>query len=469
MNLLLRKDIMGCVSSQIQPEPVQTAPNDNNNKSRSISKKSDKSLVMHSRGHSRQLSDDNSNHSNPTDFKIPIVTREKITLKPEDDLDETIIQEYKSACGDITLSPEIKYIYNNLKSAVLITDNNGKILFANGIVKRRLKYDACDLIDKNLITDLISREHRNIIKDYYESFLSQFSRRLTIKMKNGKQMWVEIQFINTESHINVFIIPVQLEMRLGHLLDCVKEENRYLKNNIINKVFPNYILPYIKSGKEDFLLNHEDIIIGAFDIVNYTEECLLNKASFTILRPLYYEADRLCEKHDISLIEIIGDAMIVAGNCTKDYKNKVEDIIDFMLDFIKFCQTTTDLDIRCGVSIGKAISGMIGYNQFRYHVFGTAVNLAARMEHLSKHNCVKITDRVFEHLKNKNQYNIEKEPDTFVKGIGMMDTYDITPKEHSEDSPNHLRLRRTMSESSMIESPFLVTRHLTKHNMNFDE
>jgi len=343
----------------------------------------------------------------------------------------------------------IQNIYNLDNRIVIYTNLSGKINYVNDKIQI-LFYDKKDLLGKNIYT-IIDKKYYTSMNDIYKGDLEHVLYRGEIYDKHKKTNWFDINLIKRKDGVIIFCTNVNTEIQLSKILDEMRNENRHIRSNILQKIFPEYILHHIETGNTDFLINHQNIIIGAFDIVNYTESCVINATSFSVLKPLYSEADRLCKIHNICLIEIIGDSMIVAGNCTQRHINTVENVIDFMNDFITFCTKTTNLDIRCGIAVGRAMSGMIGCNQLRYHIFGTAMNLATRMENLATYNTIRMTDRARESIlkENEEKYNIIKETKE-VKGFGLMDTYTLKENlvinkhihlhKKSNSSPN-LRLR----------------------------
>lgn len=415
----------------------------------------------------------------------------KIKPKPEDRLQQLRLKmkSSRTLIKKLQLVPEnLIEIFDRQSDTILLTDSNGIIIYANGSLYEHTMISPENILNHKIV-EFLSEEYHDMCQSFYQHPYEQevkFRAKFKHNKRKGKLIWVDIHFIRymnenhtnntnnnnnptttTTRYIQIFLKVVQIEMYLGQLLDDMRRENQHLRHDIIYKIFPPYIYKYVERGETDFLLNHNDIIIGAFDIVSFTEH--INNASFTILRPLYFEADRLCELHNIFLVEIIGDAMIVAGNCTPERRNCVEDVIDFMLDFIRFTQQTTQLDVRCGIAMGRAISGMIGYNQFRYHVFGTAVNTAARMESLAKKNTIRITENVkqaINHQHNNNNtnknYQIVPETPCHIKGLGTMTTFTI--KHHPDEitihggrefHKKHPSLKRSSSTSTIesIESP----------------
>lgn len=338
----------------------------------------------------------------------------------------------------------ITTFFNLHPHPTMVTDLHGNIQYANGAMESTFHQSCQTWIGKNILDcdGFIAGKYLEPIEHFFNHMGGMVTEscvklRCTVFHRPDSQhkCWVEMLLMHPRGQRFVVISMrvVQIEHNLNQMLDKLRREYRYLRNNILSKVFPPFVLSRIEQGETDFLINHHDIIVGAMDIQNYTMECALDNASFSILRPLYFEADRLCELHNICLIEIIGDAFIVAGNCTSMNRNRVEDVIDFFLDFIDYCQSTTSLNVRCGIAMGRAVSGMIGYNQFRYHIFGTTVNLAARMEAQATVNSVRVSPHVREAIQAPEEYSIHSEPKTMVKGLGEMHSYTINRKLVSED------------------------------------
>ena len=80
------------------------------------------------------------------------------------------------------------------------------------------------------------------------------------------------------------------------------------------------------------------------------------------------------------------------------------------------------------MATGPLIAGVIGNKKFVYDVWGNVVNLASRLEQLSKPNSILISERMSILL--EEQYILEEQEPIEIRGLGMRKTFFHCEKEH---------------------------------------
>ena len=128
----------------------------------------------------------------------------------------------------------------------------------------------------------------------------------------------------------------------------------------------------------------------------------------------------------VEKIKTIGDAyMATCGLPTpnKDHakvmikyaKGMLEDLAEYNKNAkIKF-------NIRIGLNSGPATAGVIGKTKFIYDVWGNTVNVASRMESAANAGGIKVSQAVYEHLKDYS-VKFSKPVKCDIKGKGVMTT-----------------------------------------------
>ncbi len=92
-----------------------------------------------------------------------------------------------------------------------------------------------------------------------------------------------------------------------------------------------------------------------------------------------------------------------------------------------------------GIHTGRVTGGVVGVKKYIYDVFGDTVNTASRMESNSEPMRINVSDRTYEILRDK--FEFEKREPVEVKGKGVFQMYflnppqdDATPEEKDENS-----------------------------------
>jgi len=83
--------------------------------------------------------------------------------------------------------------------------------------------------------------------------------------------------------------------------------------------------------------------------------------------------------------------------------------------------TGIDLKVRIGLDTGPVVAGVIGTKKFIYDLWGDTVNTASRMESQGMAGRIQVTQRLYERLQGK--YQFERRGPIQVKGKGEMMTY----------------------------------------------
>jgi class 3 adenylate cyclase len=319
-----------------------------------------------------------------------------------------------------------------------------------------------------LMTDIIGKITTNlIINDYNEKELQIINN-------------IDLQTINFISYMlgkiskyyaNNKIITEKCENFMNFVklrfIQKIPENKDNLKSELLRKILPfNFENKYINNGLNDTRLNNDGlnndklynkeleqntkqfsmICILFTDIVNYTELAKKydDKIIFQLLNSLYNKFDNIIKKYShLQKVETIGDAYMVVGDIYRqedNHKDVIKEIILLGLDFIKGIKTikTPDkipLSIRIGINIGTVSIGILGNEIPRLCVVGNAVNVASRLQSTADIDTIQMSRHIYEKFDEIDfgvDFNVIQKESVFLKNIGSVITYNITPKLHPE-------------------------------------
>jgi class 3 adenylate cyclase len=86
--------------------------------------------------------------------------------------------------------------------------------------------------------------------------------------------------------------------------------------------------------------------------------------------------------------------------------------------------------IRVGIHIGSVSVGILGNEIPRLCVVGNTVNMASRLQSTADPDTIQISHHIYEQLEEmdlKNKFEICKKENVFLKNIGSVTTYIVTP------------------------------------------
>ncbi len=176
------------------------------------------------------------------------------------------------------------------------------------------------------------------------------------------------------------LIQLQQEKQL---LEMEKEKSERLLLNIL----PQCIAERLKGGERNIAERFAEVTVLFADIVDFTT--LANETDpedlVTILNELFSRFDRLAERHGLEKIKTIGDSYLVVGGLPLPRADHAEAVAEMALGMLA---TVRDLNsdsgislrVRIGLNTGPVVAGVIGRKKFTYDLWGTAVNLASRMQ-----------------------------------------------------------------------------------------
>jgi adenylate cyclase len=184
------------------------------------------------------------------------------------------------------------------------------------------------------------------------------------------------------------------------------------------------------------LKNEDGVIADAFagvtvvfaDIVGFTplSERLPAADVVALLDRVFAGWDALAAHHGVEKIKTIGDAYMAAGGIPSPRADHAEAIADFALamrpEMARCLEGTgSALEVRIGIDTGPVVAGVIGRAKFIYDLWGDSVNTASRMESHAEPGTIQVTQRAYEHLRER--YDFRPRGTIEVKGKGPMTTY----------------------------------------------
>eukprot|EP01061_Rhynchopus_euleeides_P005292 TRINITY_DN1454_c0_g2_i1.p1 TRINITY_DN1454_c0_g2~~TRINITY_DN1454_c0_g2_i1.p1 ORF type:complete len:935 (+),score=290.04 TRINITY_DN1454_c0_g2_i1:285-3089(+) len=243
---------------------------------------------------------------------------------------------------------------------------------------------------------------------------------------------------------------------------------------VLNAALPPQISERLKNrapGKSDIADSYPTSTVFFADIVGFT--------SFTKeLEPwevvefcnlIFAKLDALVRVHQLEMIQVIGDCYMCvggiqdkSGNANGDEiltlpqrtkRSQLKEMIDFALSSIeesKHLNSVAEslacsphikeglrkrpLHFRIGICEGPLTAGILGNVKMQYDVLGETVNFAARLEGTSQPDCIHVNSSIRDCLADDPDYRFEARKPISLKGLGLHQTYFLTPSPEKKES-----------------------------------
>jgi len=197
---------------------------------------------------------------------------------------------------------------------------------------------------------------------------------------------------------------------------------------LLLNVLPEEVASRLKDGQATIADSFAEVTVLFADIVGFTSLSarIPPEQLVQLLNQVFSVFDKLAEKHGLEKIKTIGDAYMVVSGLNGPYPNRPDAAAAMALEMQKELQTLSgitgiDLQVRIGMDTGPVVAGVIGTKKFIYDLWGDTVNTASRMESQGIAGRIQVTQRFYDCLQGKFQF--EKRGVIQVKGKGEMMAY----------------------------------------------
>jgi len=187
-----------------------------------------------------------------------------------------------------------------------------------------------------------------------------------------------------------------------------------------------------------------------------------------MLHNLFHRYDCLCEKHGIFKVETIGDGCVMAAGLideddrVKNDKDNARRALAIAQDMVREARKVRPprnrhgerpdfLEIRVGIHQGDITCGVLGKKQPRFQVFGSAVNMAARMEQSGSPSAVHVSNDFRDLVDLPASVWCEQRKVT-VKNMGEVDTWLLDPFSVCMPASSYSSSQTSFADDQLVET-----------------
>lgn len=183
------------------------------------------------------------------------------------------------------------------------------------------------------------------------------------------------------------------------------------------------------------------------------------------LNAMYSDFDRISAHYGLYKVEIIGDAYYVVSGCPDRVDDHARRLVHAAFDMLELMpqlreMTQSYIQIRIGIHTGPVVAGVVGRLDPRYHLFGSTVVEANKMESHGVEDTVHVSATTRADLVDDPDFVVEDRGEIEVSGVGMRHTYFVVRR--LKNSFGAYRRKSTLVEMpspSSATSPSEVKTH----------
>ena len=206
------------------------------------------------------------------------------------------------------------------------------------------------------------------------------------------------------------------------LLEQAKSEQLLLN------VLPQTIAARLKAGEGTIAECYDEASILFADIAGFTPLSaeLGVEHVVELLNDIHSAFDAIVKRYGLEKIRTIGDGYMVVSGVPTPRPDHAHALVDAALEMLAFIRGWSSphagrIRHRIGINSGAIMAGVIGRAKFSYDVWGDPVNVASRMESAGLPDCIQISERTYELV--KDAFICRPRGAIAIKGKGEMRTW----------------------------------------------
>jgi len=214
-------------------------------------------------------------------------------------------------------------------------------------------------------------------------------------------------------------------------------------DSLLRNILPDSVAERLKDNPDAGIADgYDDATVLFVDLAGFTplSQELGPPETVRLLNTIVTEFDQIARRHGVEKIKTIGDAYMAVAGVPEVVDDHAERIALTALDMRKAIARFTreldvDVNVRIGLASGPLMAGIIGMSKFSYDIWGSTVNLAARMESHGVIGKIQVPSNVKQRL--DDEFLFERRGMVEVKGVGWRETWflEATAGDDPPDQP----------------------------------
>ncbi len=197
---------------------------------------------------------------------------------------------------------------------------------------------------------------------------------------------------------------LEAEVRL-RTQELIREKQK--SDDLLLNILPAETAEELKKFGKAQAKRHDSVTIFFSDFKDFTQiaQQMSPEELVAEIDHCFSAFDEIIGKHRLEKIKTIGDAYMCAGGLPTAGAAQSTDVVRAALEIQSFLQELAvqreaegrpAFHARIGIHTGPVITGIVGTKKFAYDVWGSAVNIAARLEELGEVGKVNVSEHTYD-------------------------------------------------------------------------
>ncbi|WP_454790387.1 adenylate/guanylate cyclase domain-containing protein [Mycolicibacterium lutetiense] len=211
-------------------------------------------------------------------------------------------------------------------------------------------------------------------------------------------------------------LPVQSRDEFGDLTTAFNDMSRNLaikedllaeqrreNDRLLRTLMPESVVQRYRDGEETIAQDHHNVTVLFADTVGLDELTseMPSEEALAIVNRLVHQFDAAADDLGVERVRTLRNGYWASSGLSVPRLDNVRRTVDFALEMQRIIErfnteAGTALELRAGIDTGAVSSGLVGRSNLAYDMWGSAVNLAYRVQRGSPQPGVYVTERVFE-------------------------------------------------------------------------
>lgn len=294
-------------------------------------------------------------------------------------------------------------------------EKTGNTAEAFGYYKKYIAYrDSLDNLD-------VLRKMGDIQRRYE---VSQKQRELdrAKEEKQAQQRLVIALFV-------ILNLAIVLSGTLYWFYKAIAREKSKSENLLLN-ILPAETAQELKQNGKVEVVKFDEVTILFTDFVEFSKlaEHVAPELLVKSVDAYFKKFDEITTKYGLEKIKTIGDSYMCACGLPTANPSHARNVILAAKEMMEVVETRlqekdgmSHFNIRMGIHSGPVVAGIVGIKKWQYDIWGDTVNVASRMESMSKPGRINLSETTW--LQVKDEFPCEYRGEIEVKNRGLLKMY----------------------------------------------